>query len=143
MSDQIIAIILILVGFCFLIWINSRQIFGFYYACKYEEVYEADKFLDEDTGHVLPRSSRIIPDPETKEILWFIKYYSKMWLGDKWTKPICGCPVCMSSLHSFWVWIPIYWTIQFTMQMLFVHAVYIMVLAGVNYLITSLKSLEL
>lgn len=74
---------------------------------------------------------------ESKEIFWFIKYYSKKWLGDYWCNPIACCPVCMSSLHSAWGWIPIYSILPFTWWLIYIHAIYILALAGLNKLILT------
>lgn len=174
---------------------NSLEIFGFYYACKFEWGDDLVEFEAEiESGELLlladgikrgavsivevehnvttkpktwrfniPKDSLLAFEPaspqtqitisnisrhtiieeKSKEILWFIKYYSEKWIGDKWTKPICGCVICMASLHSLLVWIPIYCMMEFHPVHLYFHAVYICALAGFNYLITSVRWLDL
>lgn len=80
-------------------------------------------------------SLKEIIDEDSKNIFWFIKYYSKKWLGDYWSKPIASCPICMSSLHSLWIWIPIYIIMPFSFFLLCAHAFYMLALAGINKLI--------
>jgi len=58
-------------------------------------------------------------------------------------KPICNCPVCMSSLHSLWIWLPAYVAIPFTWWLIYLHIAYIFALAGLNKIITSLRGIDL
>lgn len=66
--------------------LNILWIWGFYFACKVE-------FLDEDHPE-----NGILPD--SRNILWRIRYLAVKDFGWYWSKPICNCPPCMSSVHS-------------------------------------------
>lgn len=123
MPDQLLHLLLIIfsiIGFGLMLHINSREIFGFYYSCKMDS-----------------------QEHEGNEILWWLHAASKIYLGEKWTKPVCGCPVCMSSFHSFLFWIPIYILAPFSLWLIYIQAIYILVLAGVNYIKTSDNRLDL
>lgn len=98
---------------------NVLEIFGFFYATREE---------DDDQG---------------QQVLWWVKAASKKVLGEWWTKPVCGCSICMSSVHSFLFWIPIYILFPFSFMLIYAHALYILSLAGFNYVLTSWKGLEL
>jgi len=66
--------------------------------------------------------------PMDKEALWFVRRYAKAWLG-KWSKPVCTCIVCMSSLHSVYIFWPVY---GFEWYNLYLYAVYVLALAGLT-----------
>ena len=83
---------MILTFFALLLF-NSLYCIGFYKACSVEFVYD-----DEPKRGVIP---------ETKMILWWVKYLSVRYLGKFWSKPICTCPPCMASVHSLYVYIPL------------------------------------
>jgi len=109
----------------FLFLFNSLEIFGFHYACKFE------------------RDPRNKVWEDSKEILWFVKFYSEKWLGEKWSKPVCNCVICMASLHSLIIWIPIYIYLPFSFMLIYSHIIYVTALAGFNRIIAGLKALEL
>lgn len=75
-------------------------------------------------------------DQESKQLLWFVRYYAKKWLGDKWCKPVACCTICMSSLHSIWYWMIL---IKFPFQwwMILIFLLYMVAMAGVQKLITE------
>jgi len=66
--------------------------------------------------------------PVDKELLWFVQWYSRKWIGEWWSKPICTCPVCMSSLHSLYVF---WFAYDFTLYNLYLYALYVLALAGI------------
>lgn len=66
--------------------------------------------------------------PVDKEALWFVRWYSKKWLGG-FSKPICTCIVCMSSLHSTYVFWPHF---SFGWYNLYLYGVYVLALAGLS-----------
>ncbi len=55
---------------------NSFYCIGFNRSCQYDE--QANEYM----------------------ILWRVKKYSEKWLGQFWSKPVCGCVTCMASLHG-------------------------------------------
>jgi hypothetical protein len=103
------------------LFINSLQIIGFYTATRFEYLHGSETLIDEDS----------------KMILWQVKWYANLFLGKFWSKPVCDCPPCMSGLHSLWIWIPIYYFMPFEFHLLYVHALYILALCGLNSLIVS------
>lgn len=70
-----------------LLILNSLVVVGIWFTCNYE----AQKGLRPVVG---------------KQLLWFIKYYGTKWFGDSFMKPVCGCVVCMASVHGTWF----FWT---------------------------------
>ena len=104
---------------------NSLFIFGLYKA------FDVD-FLDDDN----PQQG---VDNNSKEIFWFVKYYSVKKLGWYWSKPICVCPPCMGFLHSTYV----YWTaVHFypIQHPLPTYILYFFSLIGFNYFVTIIKT---
>lgn len=73
---------------------------------------------------------------ESKQVLWFIRYYAKKWLGDYWCKPIACCNICMSSVHSFWYWL-ILLAYPFHWWMIPLFLFYMVSMVGVQKLISE------
>lgn len=74
--------------------------------------------------------------PDSKMILWKLRYYSIKTFGEFWSKPICTCCTCMASLHS----IPFYLTFILligSINWLFFYPLYIVSLAGIVTYINS------
>jgi len=69
--------------------------------------------------------------PIDKDMLWFIRWYSVKWLGKWWSKPICTCVVCMSSLHSVYIF---WFAYDFTLHNLYLYTIYVLALAGIGAL---------
>ena len=69
--------------------------------------------------------------PVDKDILWFVRWYSLKWIGRTLSKPICTCIVCMSSLHSVYVFWFVY---DFTLINLYLWGIYMLSLAGIGSL---------
>jgi hypothetical protein len=95
---------------------NALEITGFYTATWYKQA-DPDKHE---------------PEEDSKEVLWWVKYYSLKKLGEFWSKPICTCPPCMASLHSIWYWL----FSPFTKEALIIYPFYILALCGVMKMIT-------
>ena len=95
-------------GRLILLLFNVLVIVGFHYA----------------TGYELDRDGK----PTSKMALWWIKYYGLKYIGETWMKPISECVICMASVHSTYVYLPVfgfdYW-----------YFVYIFALAGLAGLI--------
>ena len=99
-----------------LLFLNSLLIIGFNRATEYDE------------------SNYVI---ESKNILWFVRYYLIKTIGPFYTKPICSCVGCMASLHSiapFWL----YATSHNIEHAPIIYPFYIMALSGASILINSL-----
>lgn len=72
-------------------------------------------------------------DGESKMINWWIRFYSLKWFGEKWSKPIITCPVCMSSVHSIYI----YWSLRpfntcSTFVEILLYILYILLVAGIG-----------
>jgi hypothetical protein len=104
-------------GILFLI-INSLEIFGVYAATYYFE----------DMAGI---------DNNSKMLLWELRWYSNLLLGEKLTKPLFSCPTCMASFHSLIFWIPIYIIMPLSFMLFYTHFIYVFALAGLNRLILS------
>lgn len=79
-------------------------------------------------------------DKQYNMILWWIRYYSLKYIGDKWSKPIITCPTCMASFHSTYFYFGYaYWnnTIN-SIETFIIYPAYILILAGLNTMITSI-----
>lgn len=77
---------------------NAYAIIAFHRSSQYE-VYETDQHFQTEEGSVkmVPRGTII---PESKMILWWVKYWSDELLGKFWSKPVYSCPTCMASVHG-------------------------------------------
>jgi len=110
-----------MIDIAILLLINSALCFGFYNACLYEKT----KKLKWNGINYLPIYE--------KGVLWFIN----KWANNYWFyKPLCGCPPCMASIHSFYP----YWLYNcsinnITFEALAFYPVYVLALSGLNYLI--------
>lgn len=82
MLTDIIIFAIVLIG-------NAFAIIGFNRACQYEEADVKPGFVPQP---VVVESSKMI--------FWRVKYYSEMYLGEFWSKPVYSCPTCMASLHG-------------------------------------------
>lgn len=105
-----------------LLFINSIYIFGLHAASDFE-------YLSEDNPELGVRKN-------SKMVLWWVRYYSEMLLGDFWAKPIAKCITCMSSVHSiyfFWPFMIAYYGFQ--PHHVFYWIIYVGTLAGVNYIL--------
>jgi hypothetical protein len=122
----------LLILFPFLI-LNCLQIIGFYTACDVE----TDRRLGEQYCDGTIKIKYIVENEDSKMILWRVKLFCLNTFGEFWSKPICTCPSCMASLHSFWIWIPIYLSYDFSFILVYIHIFYILVLCGLNKLVTS------
>jgi hypothetical protein len=94
---------------------NALEITGFYTATWYKQI----------------DPKRHEPEEDTKEVLWWVKYYSLKTFGTYWSKPICTCPPCMASLHSLWFWV----FHSFTLQTVVIYIFYVFALCGVMKMI--------
>jgi hypothetical protein len=92
-----------------LVVINGFVCLGAYSICNYE--------INVDTRK-----------PTKSMLFWWVKFY-----GEKrfpvLIKPICGCLVCMSSVHSIYLF---FWFHDFTAMSIVVWVVYVLCLAGFN-----------
>jgi hypothetical protein len=131
-TPEIIISIILLIVFCFL---NCLQIIGFYTAC-YVDTEKRLRNLGYHSSPVLQFNYEV-EDENSKMILWRVKLFCLNTFGEFWSKPICTCPACMASLHSFWIWIPIYLSYDFSFILVYIHIFYILVLCGLNKLVTS------
>lgn len=103
--------------FMFLIWANSRLIFGVNEATSFE--YNTDD--NPELGIV----------PGSEMILYKIRKWSLEYLGKFWSKPLFTCPTCMASVHSIYVYWPV--TILlfgFHVELIYFYVVYVLALAG-------------
>lgn len=108
-----------------LLLINSLYCIGFYKACSVEF-----KVYDE------PRHGTI---KDTRMILWWVKYYSSLWFGKFWSKPICTCPPCMASLHSTYVFWPlVIFLYGWNPAEFIIYPIYIGALCCVNWILISI-----
>lgn len=69
--------------------------------------------------------------PTSKQLLWFIRYYGELWFGEWVMKPICGCIVCMGSIHGAW-----YYYLNFGLDYWMIA--WCFALSGVNYIVYKL-----
>ena len=75
-----------IVAISFMVLANAMYIMGMYIAGTYEEG-------DEARDH--------------ENILGSFHRWVRSKVGVFWTKPIIGCPVCMASVHSSYVYLPV------------------------------------
>lgn len=107
--------------FYFLI-LNALAIWGFHIATDVE-------MLDDDyPEHGYKNSSKMI--------LWKVKVWSLKHLGYFWSKPVCLCPPCMSSLHSTYFYLFFLYLTGFSFQWILFYPMYVLVLTGLNYFIS-------
>lgn len=118
MQIEILTTLFIFVWVCIA---NAYAIIGFNRACQYEEADVKPGFVP---APVVVESSKMI--------LWRVKYYSEMYLGEFWSKPVYSCPTCMASVHGV---IPFFVTATMTTELgwatLAYWAFYTLVLSGV------------
>jgi hypothetical protein len=103
--------------------LNSLWIWGLYIICNVE-------FLHEDP--------KMGVDEDSKEIFWFVKVWVVKKVGLWYSKPIITCPVCMSSIHSAYFYLPFLFLTGFTWIGLLTWIPYMICLAGFQYLIAKL-----
>lgn len=104
-----------------LLAVNSLSVIGFHYAVQYQKV--PGKGILE----------------ETKNILWWLKYYGEKFVPLLWRKPIYGCLRCMPSIHASYVYFPLamnYLTLD-TWIYFACYPVYVLMLSGLMVLIES------
>jgi hypothetical protein len=99
-----------------MLFINSMLIFGVYKLTDYEEEeIEKDGF----------KSTRITD----KMLFWYVRYWCVRRIGEKWSKPICTCQPCMSSLWSF----PVFWLMMpINLHSLLFFPFYVVSLCSIN-----------
>jgi hypothetical protein len=108
-----------------LLMLNSFLCLGVFKVCDYDTAKRTTR--DKSTGY-LPTNIEVI---EAKSIFWFVKFYGTKWFGSMVMMPICGCVICMASLHSIYVFWPLH---DFTLTNLVLYVYYVFCLAGVNTL---------
>jgi hypothetical protein len=101
--------------------LNAVGIWGFHIAT------EVDFLDDEYPDHGIVKDSKMI--------LWWVKYWSVKKLGWFWSKPICTCPACMSSIHSTYFYAFFLYLVNFQTIWIAFYPMYILILAGINYFI--------
>jgi hypothetical protein len=106
-----------------LLILNSLLCIGIYKACDYE--LDRSQSLHGHHGiHILRHGS-----VGAKSILWFIKFYGNKLFGETFMSPICGCVICMASIHSIYV----FWSYHsFTLPNVVGFILYVFCLAGLN-----------
>jgi len=67
-------------------------------------------------------------------ILGFIEVLGNKYLPEWLQKPLYGCPPCMASIHSIYYW----FFVDFTPINLLIYPGYILALAGLNAIFSSL-----
>lgn len=73
--------------------------------------------------------------PESRQVLWFLRFYLVKFIGEYLTKPFFSCVACMASIHSI---IPfVYYASLNDIPWYFIFA-YIPTLSGVTIFINSL-----
>jgi len=103
----------------YLLFFNALVIWGFYFACQFENHEQYD---------LLSKDQRLnFAEPRGKMIFWWVRYY---WRGsDFWAKPVFTCVMCMSSFHSI---LPYFYTYGINAESLIEYPFYVMALAGLN-----------
>lgn len=102
--------------------LNILWIWGFYAACKVD-------FHDDE-------NPQLGYDKDSRMILWKVKKWSLKNLGTLWSKPVCTCPACMSSLHGVPFYIALFIILNLKWYFIFFMLIYCTCLAGVNYFIS-------
>lgn len=82
----------ILVEVLLLLWVNAFAIVGFYISTRYNVHPQGKKNEDGADCYGIMKHDKMV--------LWFVRYYSLKWFGEWYSKPVCECVRCMSSLHS-------------------------------------------
>lgn len=101
--------------------LNAVEIFGFSFATSFD-------FIDEEHPE-----NGIMPD--SKMILWRVRYWCLINLGFFWSKPICICAPCMASVHSLPFYVFFLFMVQFQIQWILFYPLYVLILSGLNYFI--------
>lgn len=109
----------LLIAFLFL---NALAIWGFHIATDV-------KMMDDD----YPEHGYI---NSSKMIFWKVKVWCLTNLGYFWSKPVCLCPPCMSSLHSTYFYAFFLYLNGFALQWIAFYPMYILILTGINYFIS-------
>lgn len=119
-----------------LLMFNCLFIMGFKFVTWYEPSIEQPT----ENKTTATENFKIIPTVYNRELLWWISFYGKKYLGHEFMKPVCLCPMCMSSLWgSIFFWVAIF--SKFIVCVTFVHLiviwlVYIVALCGLNHIIS-------
>lgn len=78
-------------------------------------------------------------DKRGRMILWPLRFHILKNFGDKWSKPLITCPICMASVHStyiYFIFTPI--NQQHLIVETLIYVLYIFTLAGMNAVLSSL-----
>lgn len=73
---------------------------------------------------------------ESRMILWKFRRWAVSTFGEFWSKPICTCPPCMSSLHSTYIYFPALALLGAPAWVYFCWPLYALALAGQMKLMT-------
>lgn len=113
-----------------LLILNSLYIYGLWFASEFD--------YRSDTHYAIDKSKAKVSDVDMDSamVLWRLKFYSLKYIGDYWSKPIITCPMCMASVHSFYV----YWAVrpmqsQGLLIEIFTYIGYAFALSGLNYML--------
>lgn len=101
---------------------NIGFIWGFYLACRIE--FHSDE--RPDLGY----------DKHSKNIFWKVKYFSLKYLGEFLAKPICTCPICMSSIHSIIIYTLFVWYTGWDWRFIVGWLLYVPCLGFANYILS-------
>lgn len=121
---------------------NAVIIYGIYWACHFDWLDETKLPIDITRKNATPD----MIEPGSKMIGWKIRFRAFKVFGEKWAHPIITCPICMSSVHSTYIYFtqrqfnvgstsvqrslpfihidPVFWA------SIFQYAIYILMVAG-------------
>ena len=121
---------------------NAVMITGIYWACVFDWKSEIELPIEITRRNATPEMIK----PDSKMLLWKIRFVIFKIFGWKWSKPIITCPICMSSVHSTYVYFS-----QRTFNVgstkavilsMFTYIAYVLMVAGFGAIITHLNKSE-
>lgn len=121
-----------LLGVLLLLILNSIACVGFYRSTEFY----FHPMYSKEAGYIPDGcDSRGITN-DSKNVFWFIRYYSEKYLG-WYSKPVCSCVRCMASLWSVMFWPFMLWFEPFSLILVVTYLLYIPALSITNEFINE------
>ena len=101
------------------LFLNVLVIVGFYRLCMYKR------------NTVKGEGGVVTETIHEKQPLWFVRYYGSRFIPEVLMKPICMCIVCMSSVHSLYVF---WYNYELSVSNLGLYGLYVLALTGLVHI---------
>lgn len=109
---------------------NSLMIFGLFNAATYR--LKADIMIDP------VKITRDMIDPDSIEVLSFVRVWIENNFGEFMSRPLISCPYCMASVHSVLPYFAIFHSSITDLHVLIFFPLYICALSALNYSVKKL-----